>query len=191
MSLLLQIIIVSTRPGRVGVPVAKWFHEHAARHGAFEVELIDLKDVNLPLFDETNHPNQHNYEHDHTKAWSAIISRGDAYVFVTPEYHYSAPPSLTNALDYLYAEWAYKPVGFVSYGGISGGLRGVQVAKQTATTLRMVAIPEGVPVPFFRQAIDPATGAFTATEAHEKSANTMLNELKRWAEALRPMRGGT
>ena len=187
---LLQIIIVSTRQGRAGMPVAKWFHEHAARHGKFEIELIDLAEVNLPMFDEPNHPMLQKYQHEHTKAWSATISRGDAYVFVTPEYNYSVPPSLTNALDYLHKEWAYKPVGFVSYGGISGGLRSVQMAKQTATTLRMMAIPEGVPVPFFAQAIDKETGTFKANELHEKSANTMLNALLRWADALKPLRAG-
>jgi len=189
--LLLQIIIVSTREGRAGLPVAKWFNEYAVHHGKFEIELIDLAEVNLPMLDEPNHPRLHQYQHVHTKAWSATIARGDAYVFVTPEYNYSVPPSLINALDYLYEEWAYKPAAFVSYGGISGGLRSVQMAKQPVTTLRMMPIPEGVPVPFFAQAIDKEAGTFTPNELHEKSANTMLNELLRWAEALRPMRGGT
>jgi len=189
--LLLQIIIVSTREGRAGLPVAKWFNEYAVHHGKFEIELIDLAEVNLPMLDEPNHPRLHQYQHVHTKAWSATIARGDAYVFVTPEYNYSVPPSLINALDYLYEEWAYKPAAFVSYGGISGGLRSVQMAKQTVTTLRMMPIPEGVPVPFFAQAIDKEAGTFKPNELHEKSANTMLNELLRWAEALRPMRGGT
>lgn len=185
---LLQVIIVSTREGRVGAPIGHWFHEHAKRHGQFDVELIDLATVNLPLLDEPNHPRMQQYQHEHTKAWSATVGRADAYVFVTPEYNYSAPPSLINALDYLYAEWNYKPVAFVSYGGISGGLRGVQTTKQTATTLRMMAIPEGVPVPFFTQFIDQASGLFQATEAHDKSANMMLDELVRWADALKPMR---
>ena len=189
--LLLQIIIVSTREGRAGLPVAKWFNEYAVHHGKFEIELIDLAEVNLPMLDEPNHPRLHQYQHVHTKAWSATIARGDAYVFVTPEYNYSVPPSLINALDYLYEEWAYKPAAFVSYGGISGGLRSVQMAKQTVTTLRMMPIPEGVPVPFFAQAIDKEAGTFKPNELHEKSANTMLNELLGWAEALRPMRGGT
>jgi NAD(P)H-dependent FMN reductase len=172
------------------VPVAKWFHEYAVRHGKFETELIDLAEVNLPLVDEPNHPRLKKYQHAHTKAWSATIARGDAYVFVTPEYNYSVPPSLINALDYLYEEWAYKPAAFVSYGGISGGLRSVQMAKLTAITLRMMPIPEGVPVPLFAQAIDKEAGTFKANELHEKSANTMLNELLRWADALKPMRSG-
>ena len=174
----------------MGVPVAKWFHEFAVRDGKFEVELIDLKEVNLPMLDEPNHPRLQKYQHEHTKAWSATISRGDAYVFVTPEYNYSAPPSLINAFDYLFNEWAYKPGGFVSYGGISGGLRSVQMAKQTATALRMMAIPEGVPVPFFAAAIDKETGAFKANDLHEKGATAMLAELLRWADALEPLRGG-
>ncbi len=185
---LLQVIIVSTREGRVGAPVGRWFFEHAQRHGKFDVELIDLQEVNLPMFDEPNHPMKQQYVHEHTKQWSATISRGDAFAFVTPEYNYSAPPSLLNALDYLYKEWAYKPAGFVSYGGISGGLRSVQMAKQAVTTLRMMAIPEGVPVPFFAQLIDKDSKTFKATEQHEKSANTMLDELLKWEGALKSLR---
>jgi NAD(P)H-dependent FMN reductase len=186
--MVLQVIVVSTREGRHGPAVARWFHEHAATHGKFEVELVDLADVNLPLFDEPHHPRLANYLHDHTKAWSAIVSRADAFVFVTPEYNFSSPPSLVNALDYLSHEWAYKPAAFVSYGGISGGTRSVQMSKQIMTTLRMVTIFEAVNIPMFTQLIDRHTGAFNATDVHAKAADAMLNELLRWAGALKAMR---
>ena len=186
--MLLQIIIVSTRKGRLGPAVAQWFHRHAQAFDGFDVELVDLAEVNLPLLDEPHHPRLANYQHEHTKRWSAIVSRGDAFVFVTPEYNFSTPPSLVNALDYLAKEWAYKPAAFVSYGGISGGMRSVMMTKSILTTLRMVPIFEAVNLPMFAQQIDRATGEFNATEVNEKAADAMLKELHRWAEALETMR---
>lgn len=183
----LQIIIVSTRPGRAGLPVGNWFHQHALGHGKFTVEWIDLAAVNLPLFDEPKHPRLRQYQHAHTKAWSATVARADAFVFVTPEYNYGVPPSFVNALDYLVHEWAYKPAGFVSYGGLAGGTRAVQMAKQIVTALKMMPIPEGVILPYFTQQID-AAGTFAATESHRQGADLMLDELLKWAEALRPLR---
>jgi len=118
----LQIFIVSTRPGRKGEAVARWVDERAREHAKFEVEVVDLKEVNLPLLDEPEHPRLRKYQHDHTKAWSARVSRADAFVFVTPEYNYCSPPSLVNAIDFLFHEWTYKPAVFVSYGGASGGI---------------------------------------------------------------------
>jgi NAD(P)H-dependent FMN reductase len=185
----LHIVIVSTRDGRAGVPVATWLHELAVQHGKFNVELIDLAEVNLPLFDEPRHPRLQQYEHDHTKAWSQTVQRADAFVFVTPEYNHSAPPSLLNALDFLVKEWAYKPVGFVSYGGVSGGTRAVQMAKQTVVALKMMPIPEAVNLPFFTQHIDTDTGTFQAPEMQEKAATAMLDELLKWTGALKPLRG--
>src|SRR5699024_7105059 len=128
----LHVIISSTRPGRVGPSVARWFHEYACHHGGFEAELVDLADFNLPVYDEPAHPRLGQYEHEHTKRWSASVAAADAYVFVAPEYNYSPTPALVNALDFVYNEWNYKPCGFVSYGGVSGGLRAVQAARLQA-----------------------------------------------------------
>src|SRR5450432_1598506 len=153
----LSVVIGSTRPGRVGLPVGQWFFERAKSHGAFDVELVDLKDLNLPLIDEPKHPRLLAYEHEHTKAWSAIVKASDAFVFVTPEYNYSTAPALLNALDYLFHEWAYKPAGFVSYGGVSGGIRSVQMVKQPLSALKVVPIPEAVTIPFFAQLMDSGT----------------------------------
>ncbi|MDF2688137.1 MAG: NADPH-dependent reductase, partial [Microvirga sp.] len=141
----LHIIIASTRPGRVGPGIAQWFSEYVAEHGRFEPVLVDLAEFNLPLFDEPEHPMKQNYHHAPTQPWAESVSAADAFVFVTPEYNYAPPPALVNALNYLSREWNYAPAGFVSYGGISGGLRSVQVAKQIVTTLKMMPIPEGVP----------------------------------------------
>jgi len=184
----LHIIIVSTRPGRAGLPVADWFVAQATRHGKFAIEVIDLAKVGLPLFDEPRHPRLRQYEHEHTRALSRTIDRADAFVFVTPEYNYGAPPSLVNALDFLVHEWAYKPVGFVSYGGVSGGTRSVQMAKQIVTALKMMPMFEAVVLPFFAQLIDKETGVFAPPKIQDDAAVTMLDELLKWATALKVMR---
>ena len=186
----LQIVVVSTREQRQGLAVGKWFHAQAVKHGGFGLELVDLAEVNLPLLDEPHHPRLANYLHEHTKRWSAIVSRADAFVFVTPEYNYGSPPSLVNALDYLHREWAYKPVGFVSYGGISGGTRSVQMTKQIVTSLKMMPMVEALTIPMFTQYIDRHTHEFKPPDVQEKAAVVMLDELARWAGALAPLRAG-
>ena len=139
------------------------------------------------MYDEPEHPRLRKYQHEHTKRWSAIVERGDAYVFVTPEYNFSAPASLVNAITYLSQEWARKPAAFVSYGGVSGGLRGVQMAKQILTSLDVMPIAAAVPIPMFASRIG-ADGTFTADERLEASAAAMLTDLARWAGALAAMR---
>ena len=187
-ALQLQIIIGSTRPGRVGPTIARWFDGFARSHGSFEPVLVDLAEFCLPVFDEPKHPRLQQYEHEHTKRWAASVSAADAYAFVTPEYNYSAAPALLNALDYLVLEWGYKPAGVVSYGGISGGLRGAQHLKQTLATLKLVTPPEGVGIPNVQAHLKD--GLFVSNDLIDASARTMLDELVRWAEGLRQMRPG-
>jgi NAD(P)H-dependent FMN reductase len=182
----LHVIIASTRPGRVGPSVAQWFNEFAAEHGKFDPVLVDLAEFNLPIFDEPEHPRLRKYQHAHTKAWSKSVSDADAFVFVTPEYNYGPPPSLLNALNYLALEWNYTPAGFVSYGGISGGLRAVQVTKQILTTFKVMPIPEGVPMPMVFQNLE--NGKLKPAEIYKASAATMLDELHTWTEALKAAR---
>jgi NAD(P)H-dependent FMN reductase len=184
----LQVVVASTRAGRKGPIVATWFAEQARLHGKFRAEIADLGIIDLPMMDEPEHPRLRRYQHDHTNAWSARIERSHAFVFVTPEYNHGTPPSLLNALDYLVEEWAYKPVGFVSYGGVSGGLRGVQMTKQVVTALKMVPLVEAVAVPAFVKFIDATTGVFSPDEIHAKNAAKMLDELLRWSNALRVLR---
>jgi NAD(P)H-dependent FMN reductase len=183
----LQVILASTRPGRAGEPIAEWFVQRAKAHGAFAVELVDLAEVALPFLDEPNHPRLRRYEHDHTKAWSARIDGGDAFVFVTPEYNYGLTAPLKNAIDYLHFEWQHKPVGFVSYGGVAAGTRAVQMLKQVVTALKMLPLFEAVSIPFHTQFIDDE-GCLSANEVMEKSATTMLDELVRAEQMLAPRR---
>mgnify|MGYP001043109919 CR=1 FL=1 len=183
----LNVIACSTRPSRNGLPIAQWFHSFAQKHGGFESELIDLAELNLPVFDEPEHPRLQKYQHEHTKKWSSIVANADAFVFVLPEYNFGPPPSFVNAIDYLSREWHYKPAGFVSYGGMSGGVRAVQGAKLLLTTMKVVPMLEAVTIPNFAQHIS-ADKQFVATTVHEEAATTMLNEMIRWARALAPLR---
>lgn len=189
MAFRLHVVICSTRPTRVGPAVAKWFYDFAVADGTFDVHLIDLAEVNLPLLDEPEHPRLSKYTKDHTKAWSASVAAADAFVFVTPEYNYSAPPALVNALHYLVNEWGYKPAAFVSYGGVSGGIRAVQMEKMIMTTLKMVPLTEAVVIPWVPQFLDADKKVFTPIEPMIDSARLMLKELARWTAALKPMRG--
>jgi NAD(P)H-dependent FMN reductase len=185
--LVLKVITVSTRPGRIGPLITGWFRGFAEQHGGFKVEVIDLAEVDLPLFDEPNHPLLRQYEHDYTKAWSKSISSADAFVIVTPEYNYFTPPTLVNALDYLSHEWNYKPAGLVSYGGLSGGLRAAQAVKPLLSSLKIVPLPEGVAIPFVTQHLNEAKTTFHANEMHELAATKLLDELKKWATVLQPL----
>jgi len=182
----LNIIIGSTRPGRVGPKVAKWFEGVAREQGAFEPVIVDLADFNLPVFDEPKHPRMQDYQHEHTKKWAASVASGDAYVFVTPEYNYFPPASLINAISYLSLEWNYKPAGIVSYGGISGGLRAAQELRQLLTTLRVMPLPETVPLPMVFPLL--TEDGLNATDPMKDGAKLMLGELDKWARALSTMR---
>jgi NAD(P)H-dependent FMN reductase len=183
----LTVIIGSTRPGRAGLPIAKWFVERARQHGAFDVEIADLAEIGLPLLDEPNHPRLRRYVHEHTKDWSAHVDRADAVVIVTPEYNYGYPAAVKNAIDYLHEEWQYKPAGFVSYGGVAAGTRAVQQLKQVVTTRKMIPVTESVNIPFHAKFLGE-DGKLHATEVMDQAADLMLDELARVEGALRPLR---
>lgn len=183
----LLTIIASTRPGRVGVPVADWFMGRAAEHGGFELELIDLYDLGLPLLDEPKHPRLREYTQEHTHTWSATVDSADAVVLVTAEYNYGYPAALKNALDYLHHEWRYKPVGFVSYGGVAAGTRAVQQLKQVVGALQMFAIGPSVNIPFVTQFLDDAR-VIQANDVMNQAATDVLDALLNVDAALAPLR---
>jgi NAD(P)H-dependent FMN reductase len=183
----LQVVSASTRPGRKGIAVARWVQRLAEEHGGFDVELVDLAEVGLPLFDEPNHPRLRQYTHQHTKDWSATVDRADAFVFVTPEYNHSFPASLKNALDYLNAEWADKAAALVSYGGVSAGLRAATALKPVLSALRMVPVVEAATIPFFQQFLTEDDEFAPNTEL-EAGGKAMLDALVRLTGALRPLR---
>src|SRR5262249_39119367 len=111
------IILGSTRPNRNGEQVAKWVLDIASHRDDAEFELLDLRDYPLPPPDEPVPPALGQYQNDHTKQWAAKIASFDGFVIVTPEYNHGTSGVLKNAIDFLFAEWNNKAVGFVSYGG--------------------------------------------------------------------------
>lgn len=171
---LLQVIVASTRPGRVGRPVADWFAGVAEAHDGFDVEVVDLAEVDLPLLDEPKHPRLQQYEHDHTRRWSETISRGDAYAFVMPEYNYGYTAPLKNAIDFLWNEWNDKPVALVGYGGVSGGLRAMQLIKPVLTAVKLRYVAE-VPIPFVHDRVED--GRIEANEPMRSGASGALDAL--------------
>ena len=114
------------------------------------------------------------------------MEAADALVFVSPGYNYSMPAPLKNALDFLWAEWAYKPAGLVTYGGASGGLRSSQMIKQVVTALKMMPMAESVSIPFFSTMMNK--GEFKPNETIELGAKAMRDELARWEVAPRTLR---
>lgn len=183
----LKVIATSTRNQRQGIAVASWFIEKVKTWESFDVETLDLKEINLPILDEPNHPKLHNYQYDHTRLWSEKISEGDAFVFVIPEYNYGMPPSMLNAIDYVFSEWNYKPAALVSYGGISGGLRSAQMAKLVLTTVKLVPLTEAISLPFFAKKIDE-NGKFISDEPIDRAYEVMMTELEKWTKGLKYMR---
>ena len=183
----LLVINASTRPGRVGLPVGEWFMDRAREHAVFELELVDLAVLDLPLLDEPAHPRLRQYTKEHTKAWSATVDSADAVVMVTAEYNYGYPAALKNAIDYLHHEWRYKPVGFVSYGGVAAGTRSVQQLKQVVTALSLMPVTAAVSIPFVAQFLGEDR-VLRGNEVMEQAARDMLDELGRLEAALAPLR---
>lgn len=185
----LKIITSTTRPGHKGILVANWITEIAKKDERFETELLDLAKINLPLMDEPNHPRLQQYTQGYTKAWSKTIDSADCFIIVLGEYNYGFPAPIKNALDFLFNEWKYKPVGIASYGGVSGGLRAAQMLKQVVTTLSMMPLTEAVNIPFFAKYITDEE-KFVPEDLAVKSAHVMLNGLHQWSEAMSVLRQG-
>ncbi len=183
----LQVVIGSTRPGRVGLPVTEWFLSQVEEYGKYDVDLVDLLELDLPFMNEPNHPRLQNYTHQHTKDWSARVQAADAYVFVMPEYNYGFSAPLKNALDYLHHEWHYKPVGFVSYGGVSAGTRAVQMMKEVVSAFRMMPVVEAVTIPFIREFIGE-DGKVHPNQIMNDAAAAMLQEIERLTRTFQPLR---
>ena len=179
----LQVIIGSTRPGRVGPAVADWIIERAEQRGDFEIEVTDLAELNLPLLDEPHHPRLGQYVHQHTMDWSAIVGRSDAFVFVIPEYNHTFNAATKNALDYLHSEWQSKPAGIVCYGGASGGAHAARALEPVIAALRMVSAGT-VSVQAVREHLDEA-GRIEPTRQMDAAATAMLSQLADRAEPLR------
>ena len=176
----LAIINGSTREGRFGDTVGRWFAKEAAAHGSFAVDLIDLIDVKLP----SSHRAKPTPEVD---AFRARLAAADAFVIVTPEYNHSYPASLKHAIDQAYVEWMAKPVGFVSYGGTVGGVRAIEHLRHVFAELHAATIRDYLCFIHARRQFD-ADGNPVDREGPRAAARTMLDRLAWWADALRNAR---
>lgn len=180
------IILGSTRPGRVGRQVAEWVVEHGSKRDDVDVELVDVEDYGLPVFDEPQSPLFGNYAHAHTRAWSDKISEFDGYIFVTPEYNRSIPSALKNAIDYLYREWNDKAAGFVSYGSNVGGARAVEHLRLIAAALQLADVRTQVSLSL---ATDfEGFKVFRPEERQHAMLQQLFSEVITWADALAALR---
>jgi len=181
-----MIIVGSVRPGRIALPVANWVRTTAEATEGIEVDFVDLQELNLPFMDEPNHPVMRQYTKSHTIEWSARVEAADAFIFVCPEYNHSYSPVIKNALDYLSHEWRRKPVGFVSYGGVSGGTRAVAALKPVVACLGMVPVSANVEINYPSQGLDDQ-GVFSPDDRSADGLIAQLKELIVHAQALRPL----
>jgi NAD(P)H-dependent FMN reductase len=182
-----MIIVGSIREGRIGLPIAEWVRSEAEKTGDFDIDFVDLKELNLPFMDEPTHPRMQKYTHQHTRDWSARVDAADAFLFVTPEYNWSFSPALKNAIDYLALEWWRKPYGFVSYGGVSAGSRGATALIPVLVGVGLVRVGANVELNFAGQQI--TDGVFHAGEKESAILARELSELHTLADVLTPARG--
>jgi NAD(P)H-dependent FMN reductase len=181
----IAIILGSTRPGRNGEAVARWVHEIAGKRSDAQYELVDVKDFDLPLLDEPVPPSQGKYSKPHTKAWAAKIDSFDGFVFVTAEYNHGIPGALKNAIDFLYREWNNKAAGFVSYGS-AGGTRSVESLRLVMGELMVADVRAQVTLSLFTDFENFST--FKPAAMHEKSLNTVFDQVVAWSTALKMVR---
>jgi NAD(P)H-dependent FMN reductase len=179
------IIVGSTRPNRNSEQVAHWVLQVASgRHDA-HFELLDLRDYPLPHLDEPLPPSLGQYQNKHTKQWAAKIASFDGFVIVTPEYNHGIPGVLKNAIDYLYAEWNNKAVGFVSYGG-AGGVRAVEHLRLVAGELQMADVRQQVVLSMITEFEN--FSLFRPGDYNRPALDTMLDQVLAWSTALAPLR---
>ncbi len=179
------IILGSTRPNRNGEQVARWVYDIASRRSDAEYELVDLRDYPLPHLDEPLPPSMGQYQNDHTKAWADKIASFDGFVIVTPEYNHSTSGVLKNAIDYLYAEWNNKAVGFVSYGGV-GGARAAEHLRLVAGELQMADVRQQVALSLLTEFEN--FSVFKPGDYNLAALDTLLDQVVAWSTALAPLR---
>lgn len=172
----LVIILGSVREGRFGPVVAKWFVEQARQHGRFHVDLIDLAETSLPLALSHTPPPE-------LADVTEKLDAADAYVVVTPEYNHSFPASVKSLIDWHFNQWQAKPVGFVSYGGMSGGIRAVEHLRQVFAEMHAMTVRDSISFVNYPELFDP-DGQLKDPEGPNGAAKVLLDQLAWWAAAL-------
>ncbi len=178
----IQIIVGSVREGRTAIKVARWI-ERSIRNYDFStlnVEIVDLKTWDLPIFAGANPPLTGIYDQPKQQEWAEKIAQGDAFIFISPEYNHGYSPALKNALDYLGKEWNGKPAAYVSYGG-SNGSRSIDQIRQVATQLGLVDTNAVIEIrDIFMRCAEPE---FTANEFDEKALDSAFKKLIQYVSA--------
>ena len=184
-----KIILGTTRQARFGEQPAKWIFDIAQEQGGATFELVDLRDVNLPLFNEATPPAAGKpLEDENGKAWAKIVDDADGFIIVTGEYDHTIPASLSNALQFLSKEWAGKPVAYVGYGAAVGGSRSIEHLRQVAAQLDQYDIDEHVLIPNYWAQLDE-NGIWTASDAQTETAQTLVKKLVFWTNIFKEARG--
>ena len=187
----LVIVVGSVRDGRFGPVVSSWVAEQAVTHGGFEVEVVDLAEIDIPLALPAASPKYAGDEYPRPAGMAALTSAlegADAFVVVTPEYNHSYPASLKAAIDWHFTQWTAKPVAFVSYGGAAGGRHAVLHLENVLTELHAVTIRDGLAFPNYFTAWQDGRPLDTEAPGYAK---TLLDQLSWWAGALRSAREAT
>jgi NAD(P)H-dependent FMN reductase len=177
------IVIGSTRRGRFCPIVANWFTAQARRRGHLDLDVIDLADARLPdvLIDHGD------LVPEQVRALAPRLAAADAFVIVTPEYNHSFPAPLKTAIDWYMDEWKAKPVAFVSYGGMGGGLRAVEQLRLVFAEVHAMTVRDTVSFYNYPDQFDQ-DGQPTNPEGVNGAAKAMLDQLSWWAIALRNAR---
>jgi NAD(P)H-dependent FMN reductase len=187
----IKVIAGSTREGRFSDEAAGWIVDALKKREGVSAEMLDLKDYNMPFFNEAVSPSMKTepYTHEAVSRFTSKIAEGDAFVIVTPEYNHGTSGVLKNALDWVYQEWNNKPVAFVSYGSV-GGARAVEQLRLIAIELQMAPMSAAVHIP----GADYFSMMFGKTTTEElfgkmqKAADGMIEQLLWWAQALKNAR---
>jgi NAD(P)H-dependent FMN reductase len=184
----IAIVVGSTRPGRFADHPAQWIFDRASKRDDFDVELVDLRDFPLPLFEEQMSPAWAPSQNDVAKAWQKKVAEFDGFIFTAAEYNRGPTGALKNALDYAYGEWNKKTAAFVGYGGV-GGARAIEQLRLNAVELQMSPIRAGVHI-MFPVYMDVVQNGKKLEEFDflNQSADDMLNQLSWWTMALKTAR---
>ena len=191
----LKVIVGSIRPGRAADLVIGWISSAARAHGAFEVDVLDLRDWPLPIFGENfatlGDPAHPTFSAPAVRRWNDLIGAGDAYLFVTPEYNHSVPAVLKNAIDSVFGTFAFrnKPAAWVARsGGIGGGIRAIEHLAHIAIEAEMVPLRNSVVIPFVSAAF--GDDGIPVDDRTRTAAAIMLDDLAWWGTTLQQARSG-
>lgn len=187
----LKVILGSTRPNRISEKFLPWIKIQLAQKPEFEVEVIDLRDYPMPLYDQPLSPSMVKdgaYQNEIVRSFAEKIKEADAFLIISPEYNHSVSAVLKNALDSVYAEWNNKAIAFVAYGSV-GGARAVEHLRNIAVELQMAPTRSAVHIPMPWLLLDENKNLKPeALNSYNESLKMTLGQLSWWGNALKVAR---